>query len=161
MNSCLNCSKETLNPVFCSRSCSASYANKIKPKRKKEGKCAICNEIISASRAYCSDICRGKARSIARKNSKAKTGYENIKTHRQKVKLRAVQYKGDKCQICNYDKTPVNLSFHHLNPGKKDFNLSGNYHLTWETIQAELDKCILLCMNCHGEVHVGIIKIPD
>lgn len=159
MNSCLNCDKETSNSKFCSRSCAASYNNKITQKRSKEGNCRICNTPISKSRSFCSDACRGKDRSIRRSKSNAKTGYEHIKNYRHKIKLMAIEYKGGSCFICGYKKAICNLDFHHKNKTLKDFTISGNYHLGWELIQKELDKCILVCKNCHGEIHSEIISV--
>ena len=46
------------------------------------------------------------------------------------------------------------LDFHHLNPKEKDFNLSNrNLNMDWDVIKEELDKCILVCSNCHREIH--------
>ena len=83
---------------------------------------------------------------------------------REKFKQKAVDYKGGKCSSCGYNKCNEALDFHHLDPTKKDFGLGnkidimmrrneGSKEELWETIQAELDKCILLCSNCHRELH--------
>jgi hypothetical protein len=45
------------------------------------------------------------------------------------------------------------LIFHHRNPKDKDFNISGNHGRSWSKIEAELDKCDLMCHNCHNELH--------
>src|SRR5579863_782439 len=68
-------------------------------------------------------------------------------------KERAIKYLGGKCIICNYDKCARALTFHHKDPSKKDFGLSGNHCRKWELVQIELDKCVLLCQNCHSEEH--------
>ena len=47
MNICVNCQKETKNPKFCSRSCSASVSNRLSPKRKMKRKCVVCGEAVS------------------------------------------------------------------------------------------------------------------
>lgn len=78
---------------------------------------------------------------------------------RKKIKLWALEYKGGKCARCGYDKNPTALDFHHMNPEEKDFNLSSsNISSNWEFIKPELDKCILLCANCHREVHDEIVQ---
>jgi len=68
-------------------------------------------------------------------------------------------YKGDKCVICGYSKSRRALHCHHKNPTEKDFQISGNWGLSWSKIQKELDKCILVCSNCHAEIHDGLIDI--
>lgn len=70
-------------------------------------------------------------------------------------KLKAIDYLGGKCVDCGYlgSKCPDALAFHHKDPSKKSFNISGKHCLSWEKIKQELDKCELLCHNCHSERH--------
>jgi hypothetical protein len=82
-----------------------------------------------------------------------------VNSFRKERKAKAIVYKGGKCQICGYDKCNESLTFHHLDPSKKDFNISGNHSRKWSIIQEELDKCILLCKNCHTEVEFGLVTI--
>ena len=52
---------------------------------------------------------------------------------RAKLKLRAVDYKGGKCEICGYDKNLSALEFHHVNPENKEFAVSvDGYKYSWE-----------------------------
>lgn len=79
---------------------------------------------------------------------------EAVSKRRRKIKLMAIEYKGGKCSKCGYDKCPDALDFHHVDESQKEFNLSHNGHCrSWETIKKELDKCILVCSNCHREIH--------
>lgn len=78
-----------------------------------------------------------------------------VTDHHRKMKLRAIDYKGGKCLRCGYSKSPASLSFHHTDPTQKDFPISSRT-CKWETLQPELDKCLLLCLNCHGEEHAQI-----
>lgn len=79
---------------------------------------------------------------------------EAVQRRRDKVKLMAVQYKGGKCQVCGYDKCVDALDFHHRDPNKKDFGIGHNgYTRSFAKIKAELDKCDMLCANCHRELH--------
>lgn len=80
---------------------------------------------------------------------------ETIKRYRQN-KLNAVNYKGGKCIKCGYDKCIDCLEFHHTNPTLKDFTISHHKGKILESIKNELDKCILLCKNCHGEEHFNL-----
>jgi hypothetical protein len=52
------------------------------------------------------------------------------------------------------------LDLHHLDPSSKEFNLSGNSTRKWASIVQELRKCVLLCRNCHQEVHSGMVDPP-
>lgn len=45
------------------------------------------------------------------------------------------------------------LEFHHINSKEKDFGISFNLSRTIDDLKKEVDKCILLCSNCHAEVH--------
>lgn len=85
---------------------------------------------------------------------------EAVQKRRTLIKNKAIQYKGGKCSICGYNKYVGALEFHHLNPNKKDFGI-GQKGCTrsWEKVKEELDKCILVCANCHREIHAGIIQL--
>lgn len=52
----------------------------------------------------------------------------------------------------------TSLTFHHLDPSQKEFEISGK-SISWERLKAELDKCALVCRNCHGETEAGIINV--
>lgn len=75
---------------------------------------------------------------------------------RKKNKIKLVEYKGGKCEICGYDKCIDALEFHHLNPQEKEFGISCGNTLKFETLKKEADKCILVCANCHREIHSKI-----
>jgi 5-methylcytosine-specific restriction endonuclease McrA len=86
-----------------------------------------------------------------------------VKKFRKNRKQKMVDSMGGKCQICGYNKTPKALEFHHVNPVEKEFSFGGSRASpkSWEMISEELKKCILLCSNCHHEVHDGIAIIPE
>lgn len=81
--------------------------------------------------------------------------YENQKFRGLKRKYEAIFQRGGKCEKCGYDKNLAALDFHHQNPEEKKFQIDmrkfSNTNL--ETLKEELDKCILLCANCHREHH--------
>lgn len=86
-----------------------------------------------------------------------KCGVEAVKRKRQRNKLRAIEYKGGKCCSCGYSKCAEALEFHHIDPTQKDFQISSKNHAkSWETVKLELDKCMILCANCHRELHVKL-----
>lgn len=86
-------------------------------------------------------------------HSKTRCNSCQVNLGRFEFKLRCIAYKGGKCSLCGYCKCPRSLVFHHTDPEKKDFSVSGSHARSWESIKTELDKCVLLCTNCHGEVH--------
>lgn len=89
-----------------------------------------------------------------------KCNSEAVDKRRQKIKELSLEYKGNKCQICGYDKCKKALEFHHLDPNVKEFGISyKGYTRSWNQVKEELDKCILVCANCHREIHAGITKI--
>jgi len=108
----------------------------------------------------CSYACRNKyfsqERSFVWKGGQRdkKRDRANDKIRKYKYKLRAVEYLGGKCSVCGYNKCLAALEFHHIDPTKKNKdlkNLTANGSLM--DILIELDKCILLCSNCHRELH--------
>jgi 5-methylcytosine-specific restriction endonuclease McrA len=64
----------------------------------------------------------------------------------------AVDYLGGSCISCGYNKCLDALEFHHKNPLEKDFSI-GKFPMRIERLKKELDKCDLLCANCHREIH--------
>ena len=79
---------------------------------------------------------------------------DNIARKRENLKLKAIEYKGGCCSICKYSKCISALEFHHLDPTQKEFGISSKgYTRSWDKVKEELDKCILVCANCHREIH--------
>jgi hypothetical protein len=60
---------------------------------------------------------------------------------------------GGKCCICGYCKNYTALEFHHINAEEKEFDWRKIRQLNWNKVIVELKKCILLCANCHREIH--------
>lgn len=80
---------------------------------------------------------------------------------RQVLKTKAVALLGGKCAVCGYDKYPGVLDFHHIDPATKSFGISsGGFSRSWQAIEAELKKCVLLCANCHREEHLQSVNKP-
>lgn len=73
---------------------------------------------------------------------------------KQRFKEECVAYKGGRCTRCGYGKCPAALEFHHRNPSEKEFSLRDiSTVILTEGVKAELDKCDLVCSNCHKEIH--------
>ncbi len=72
----------------------------------------------------------------------------------RKLKSQMIDYKGGCCSRCGYDKYQGALEFHHINRKEKDFNPSHLKKYSFDDrIKSELDKCVLVCSNCHREIH--------
>ena len=88
--------------------------------------------------------------------------YAHVKNFRKKKKQQIVNLLGGKCCICGYNKCLRSLSFHHVNPSEKSFGIATKgLGYSIESIKREVKKCILVCANCHAEIHDGIIEAKD
>jgi len=72
---------------------------------------------------------------------------------RRRTKIRLIEYKGGKCEICGYDKKILGaFDFHHRDPEQKDFSISSKT-FSFDRLLKEVEKCSLVCRNCHAEIH--------
>ena len=118
--------------------------------------CRICNEFKTLTEfsptnkfgnlnSYCKPCAK-------KKNRKPK----------QRFKEECIVYKGGSCIRCGYNKCPAALEFHHREPNEKEFSLRDVNEVTLtQKIKAELDKCDLVCSNCHKEIHYTPIWRKD
>ena len=119
--------------------------------KKVQKTCIWCGaELTGHQNKYCSKSCKNKF---------------GVNKKRQLTKKKAIEYKGGKCEHCGFDKHHAALTFHHINPKLKAFPIS-SIGLTrkWITLRDELDKCMLLCSNCHHILHYEEnkkIDLPD
>ncbi len=177
---CLNCNEETKNPKFCSCSCAAKHNNLICKRREKEGTCFTCNISISSKNKYCKLCNENRLNSIkescscpvcgCKKDETSTRRYQSgrksfqayckkctagrIFIYAREMKQKCVEYKGGKCELCGYDKCNSALDFHHRDPSEKDFSISRVATRRFDDeIKSELDKCDMICSNCHREVH--------
>lgn len=60
---------------------------------------------------------------------------------------------GNGCNICGYNKCIDALDFHHIDPRTKKFSISNTGHHGIDELKEEAEKCIILCANCHREIH--------
>ena len=81
--------------------------------------------------------------------------HEKVLAYKRKrmreAKQKCVDYLGGKCVKCNYAKSLRALSLHHKIRADKEFEMSTIKDHNWEKVKRELDKCILVCLNCHME----------
>lgn len=76
-----------------------------------------------------------------------------VSRSRHRLKQKMVDYLGGSCKKCGFNKCISALHFHHVDPTTKSFTISGSHTRKWSILQEELDKCILICANCHAEEH--------
>lgn len=159
---CTNCKNETDNPKFCSSSCSAIYSNARRPrKRGYKNSCAMCPTKVPYNNKYCK-----KCRALCKKHGTKKVMHGkqsrcNICVNEQQNKYRSGKIKrlkemaGGECQICHYSRSFWALSFHHIDESTKEFALSSK-NKSMDKMIEEASKCLLVCANCHAEIHEGV-----
>lgn len=77
------------------------------------------------------------------------------RAHVRDFKQRCVNHLGGKCKRCGYNRSIWALHVHHRDPSFKSFKISGAQWRNWRVVVLELDKCDLLCANCHAEEHAA------
>lgn len=109
-------------------------------------KCNCCGQIKPKEEYYFS---KGQlAQKVCKICVRAK---QNAKYHSKQDWIN--QYKQEHhCVKCGCEKSYL-LDFHHLDPSQKDYTISDNSNIKIETLMQEIEKCIILCANCHREFH--------
>lgn len=154
MNHCSNCQKETENPKFCSRSCSSSYSNKVKPKRKMTKQCKVCQCLIGADHVYCSDCYQNDfligdvtiAEAIYTKHHRS-SAYALVRLRARAVG-KTLGY--TKCAACGYDK---HVEICHIK------SISSFPDDTFISIVNRPENLTPLCPNHHWEFDNGLLKL--
>ena len=103
---------------------------------------------------YCSLSCTRKFHYTNQTDINGNTN-ERQRTVSRLRKLECIRIKGGCCKNCGYNINSAVLQFHHRDPENKTFNLDSRKlsNTEWSSILSELDKCELLCSNCHIELH--------
>lgn len=116
--------------------------------------CTDCKVEINASNGY------KKAGTKGRFMSRCKKCFCDYCINRwRERKVKAIKDKGDKCHDCKQTYHFSVYDFHHLDPSKKDMAWDRAKMVSDERLKQELDKCILLCSNCHRLRHHGSIQL--
>lgn len=116
----------------------------------KSTSCVVCHKCLKGKqKRFCSTICKGKYTNNTLQSYQAQKSRGNYR------KGLLIQHKGGKCEICGYSKNTAALCFHHKDPSKKEFkmDLRDLSNRTWVKILKESEGCMLLCCNCHAELH--------
>ena len=153
MNTCTNCGKGTKNKKFCSRSCSASYNNKVVPRRKPEGSCKVCTKPIKSVNKYCS-YCRPEKRMGDLPLSEAKydkhhksSGWALVRSRARAIMKKSRKYE---CTNCGYDRHCEVAHIKSVSEFTEDTMLS---------VVNDLSNLIYLCPNCHWEFDNGLLEL--
>lgn len=115
-------------------------------------KCIVCGkELNGVQQKFCSASCKQKDFYSKHKNNSSFAQF----LRSAKRKLEIIEYKGGKCEKCGYNKNIAALEFHHINSNEKSFAIDGRIlaNKKMEDLIAEANKCMLLCSNCHKEIH--------
>lgn len=129
-----------------------------------EKKCKRCGETKDVSEFY-----SFYKKSKADKNKKWKY-YDSIckkckglytAERSKEIKQKAIEYLGGKCADCGIVDDPCIYDFHHVDPSKKELAFGTRGGKTFEKLKKELDKCVLLCANCHRKRHSKLIQIAS
>ena len=112
--------------------------------------CLVCNlQLTGRQTKFCSSKCKLAFINNKHQNyvTQQRRGYE------RKAKL--IEMKGGCCESCGYSKNQSALCFHHINPKAKSFQIDIRHcsNSSWNNLLGEVEKCQLLCLNCHSELH--------
>jgi hypothetical protein len=158
MRKCLNCENQVPNLIwidgkkrnlknrkYCLQCSPFGQHNtkKIHDPNTLNNQCRICEKEYLGGHGKYKSICSSCRVSESRRNKKAAL----------------IEYKGNKCSICGYNKCIQALQFHHVDPDQKEFTISNSGTIKLDALKIEADKCILVCSNCHVEIHSGLIDI--
>jgi len=92
------------------------------------------------------------------KNASTNNKHQNYVSQQQRGRRRRrllISEKGGRCERCGYSRNEAALAFHHLDPAMKSFpvDLRSCSNTSWTALTSEAEKCLLLCLNCHAEIH--------
>ena len=122
----------------------------------KERKCEICDKTFQImdlgwTRKYCYECSPHEDENCSHAQA--------VTIKRRAIKKALIKYAGGKCQKCGYNSCLRALEFHHLDPTQKDFGISKTITKNIQTLKLEVDKCVLLCSNCHAEEHQHLYEL--
>lgn len=100
---------------------------------------------------YCKECV--KKTTLENYNKNKKKWNETTRKNKQLQRDRINKFKNScSCLKCGENRNWL-LDFHHTDPTKKDFQISQGERFGWEKVKNEIDKCVVLCSNCHRDFH--------
>lgn len=124
--------------------------------------CVICSKpLYGQQQKYCSNTCKQKDHYNKVKNQTNTYYSQTIRGLKRKIYF--INYLGGKCENCGYDKNISAFHFHHKDPKLKEFQLDMRQmsNKSFDDLEKEINKCSLLCSNCHMELHNPELNIED
>ena len=109
--------------------------------------------VVKRYRSNVCNICTNKRFKELYSKEHRSVWYDTKKKLRREKKKIAVEYKGGQCEHCKEVYHHAAFDFHHINPTEKDIDVGLLMQCNDEILYKELDKCILLCANCHRIFH--------
>ncbi|MHA7834909.1 MAG: hypothetical protein ACX94A_10565 [Algiphilus sp.] len=112
--------------------------------------CVICGtELGGRQRQFCSRACKN------RDTNKRHQSYAAQNARGILRKRSLINALGGACSQCGYSRSLAALAFHHVNPGDKafSFDIRSLSNRSWSEVEREAKKCVVLCANCHAELH--------
>jgi hypothetical protein len=160
-NTCRNCGKKfpgrtmidgkEVN-LYCRKYCLTCSPYKKNNRKRLEGypilfHCKRCGEPCGSKRrvTHTQDLCK-RCATVTSRNTKKEVLVAEL---------------GGKCTICGYCKCIHALTFHHVDPETKSFSIANQALSKIDKLRVEAAKCVLLCSNCHHELHAGMAILPD
>lgn len=154
---CLFCGKETKNPKYCGRSCSAKASNKTPKRTRKIWYCQNCNKEAEYSRKFCKECgCYTKIEDYdcktlkdVRYNSGHKSNANSFVRALARRKFKDIK---SSCQNCNYS---LHIEVCHIKQVASflDTDLVGEVN--------SRENVVFLCPNCHWEFDNGYLSLSD
>ncbi len=90
----------------------------------------------------------------------ARCNIDAVTDRRRRLKEMLVEEAGGRCVACGFDAYVGALHFHHRDPTRKAFELSGQgITRSIARLRSEARKCVLLCANCHAMVEAGRLTL--
>jgi len=113
--------------------------------------CIICKKSLKGRQTkFCSVSCKNKLTQ----------SYQSQKKRGLVRKLELIKSSGGRCSICGYNRNLAVLTFHHSKPGKEfKLDMRSLSNRTYSKVLIEVKKCVLLCQNCHAELHYPELEL--
>ena len=165
-NICVICGKEfdaiKSTKKYCSKECN-NMARKIRYAERKPSKKTIQEKVNNCPEReclICGKIFKPKTSAANQRQCCYDCMPDGVQLRRGDFLAKLKIARGGKCERCGYNACLKALEFHHLDPSQKDFTISNDHFRLKEAVE-ESKKCVLICANCHRELHENMWNISE